>query len=250
MSRDADSITISPRRKAASKRKRILLTVAALLLALLAIGAVRIAPFLWDSDEYASVASIEGGADYRNRALMAAAWRLPVAATYAAKPFEYQKNPSFCGPASIANLLRSAGIDMSQVKVIDGTGYDPWFDILIGGLTLDELAVLLRLRSGQPVARFRDMTLAQFRAHLARANDPAMRYIVNFHRGPLFGRGHGHFSPILGYLAARDLVLVGDVNRDYRPFLVSGERLWRGQDTIDSATGKKRGLLAVRLPSA
>lgn len=71
--------------------------------------------------------------------------------------------------------------------------------------------------------------------------------IVNFHRGPLFGRGHGHFSPVLGYLAERDLVLVGDVNADYKPYLVPVERLWRGVDTVDDATGKKRGLLIADL---
>lgn len=76
-----------------------------------------------------------------------------------------------------------------------------------------------------------------------------MRAIVNFHRGPLFARGHGHFSPVLGYLADRDLVFVGDVNRDYRPYLVPTERLWRAAATVDSATGKSRGLLIVALPA-
>jgi len=76
-------------------------------------------------------------------------------------------------------------------------------------------------------------------------NDPHLRFVVNFHRGPLFGRGHGHFSPLLGYVADRDLVLVGDVNPAYRPFLVSTERLWRATDTIDDATGKKRGLAVL-----
>jgi hypothetical protein len=84
---------------------------------------------------------------------------------------------------------------------------------------------------------------------LMRANDPARRYVVNFHRGPLFGRGHGHFSPILGYDLGHDLVFVGDVNREYRPFLVSSERLWNATNTLDSATGKNRGLLAVVLHS-
>jgi hypothetical protein len=80
---------------------------------------------------------------------------------------------------------------------------------------------------------------------MARANDPDRRYIANFHRGPLFGRGHGHFSPILGYLAGTDEVFVGDVNDDYKPWLASSERLLEAVNTIDSASGKSRGLLLV-----
>jgi hypothetical protein len=87
--------------------------------------------------------------------------------------------------------------------------------------------------------------LAEFRAAMISGNDPAKRLIVNFHRGPLFGRGAGHFSPILGYLPDRDLVFVGDVNGDYRPFLVDSERLWRAVTTLDGASGKARGLLII-----
>ena len=68
---------------------------------------------------------------------------------------------------------------------------------------------------------------------------------VNFHRGPLFGIGHGHFSPILGYLADEDLVFVGEVNHDYMPFVVSSARLFDAMNTVDSASGLKRGLLVI-----
>jgi hypothetical protein len=234
-----------PPLRSAAPQKRILLFITALVLLLAAFAAVRMAPYLVDGDEYAAVESIELRADFRDPALLAAAWGLPVAAVYRSKPFEYQTNPSFCGPASAANLLRSIGIDLSQDEVIDATKYEPWFGVLLGGMTLDEFADLVQLRSGRPVTIIRQATLPEFRTHLLRANDPERRYVVNFHRGPLFGRGHGHFSPLLGYDAERDLVLVGDVNREYRPFLVSSERLWEATNTLDSATGKLRGLLVV-----
>lgn len=76
-------------------------------------------------------------------------------------------------------------------------------------------------------------------------NDPGRRYIVNFHRGPLFGRGGGHFSPIAGYLPERDRVLVLDVNRNFKPWLVPSERLYAAMDTVDAATGERRGLLLL-----
>jgi hypothetical protein len=231
-------------------RKRIFVVVSTIsLLLLTAFGALRIAPYFIDGSDYDAVASIETRADFRDPALLRAAWRLPVAAAYSSQPFEYQTNASFCGPASAANLLRSIGIDMSQDEVIDGTQYDSLIGVLVGGMTLDQFADLMRARTHADVTVIRDATLAEFREHLLRANDPARRYVVNFHRGPLFGRGHGHFSPILGYDVARDLVFVGDVNREYRPFLVSSERLWNATNTLDSATGKNRGLLAVVLES-
>lgn len=225
--------------------RRLLYAVGATLLALVLLAAVTIGPLLLEPNRYEGTPSIKLRPDYRDTALMRRAWSLPAAQAYRRGGFEYQRNPSFCGPASVANVLRSLGARADQGRVIDGTRYEPWFGILVGGLTLDELADLLRHRLGRPVQVVRDPTLVQFRALLRRANDPSVRVIANFHRGPLFGRGHGHFSPILGYLEREDLVLVGDVNDDYRPFLVSSERLWRATDTIDRETGRERGLLVT-----
>ena len=219
--------------------------VAAAVAALLLLAAVRIVPLLLAPNDYEGVRSIELRTDYRAPALMERAWALPVARAYRAGGYEYQGNPSFCGPASVANLLQSLGAAVDQQAVIEGTAYDPWFGVLLGGLTIDELADLVSRRLGRPARIVRDPDLADFRAWLKRSNRPDTRMIVNFHRGPLFGRGHGHFSPVLGYLEAEDLVLVGDVNADYRPFLVRSETLWRGTDTIDAETGLERGLIVV-----
>lgn len=221
--------------------------LAGLALLLAVLGGVAWFAVLRDDPQYAGVASIERRADYRDPALMRAAWALPVASRYAALPYEYQDNPSYCGPASAADVLHSMGHQVDQHRVIAGTRFEPALGILLGGLTLDEEAVLLRQRTGRPVATLRPATLTEFRAAVARANDPQVREVVNFHRGPLFARGHGHFSPVLGYLPGRDLVFVGDVNRDYRPYLVPTERLWRAASTIDGATGRPRGLLVLTL---
>ncbi|MBL0914397.1 MAG: C39 family peptidase [Sphingopyxis sp.] len=231
--------------KPISFRRKFLWALAALVLMIVAAAGVTIGPLLFERNHYAHVVSVERRDDYRDPELMAAAWALPAARLYRRTSYEFQGNQSFCGPASLANVLRSMGRNVSQQQAIDGSPYEPWFGILIGGMTLDELAALTQQRSGQRVSVVRDQSLTGFRAEMARSNDPAFRYIVNFHRGPIFGRGHGHFSPVLGYLADRDLVLVGDVNADYRPFLVSSERLWRAANTIDTATGKARGLIRV-----
>ena len=219
----------------------------AVLLAPLAFVGVKLAPLLTDGKQYAQVVSVETRSDFRHPALLRRAWALPVAARYLAWPYEYQDNPSYCGPTSVANLLHSMGHGVDQHRVINGTRFEPTFGILLGGLTLDELADLLRQRTARQVEVVRPASLAVFRALVAQSNDPAVREIVNFHRGPLFARGHGHFSPVLGYLPDRDLVFVGDVNRDYRPYLVPTERLWQAAATIDSATGRPRGLLIVAM---
>ncbi len=221
----------------------------ALVLAAVAFVGIKIGPLLLAPNDYAGVASIEALPTYRDPALMQAAWALPVAQRYRQSPYEFQHNQSFCGPTSVADLMHSLGLVATQASVIDGTRYEPWFGVLLGGLTLDELADLMHQRLGRPVTVERGLSLAAFRAELAHINDPDRRYIANFHRGPLFGRGHGHFSPLIAWLPARDLVLVGDVNARYRPFLASSERLWRAVSTIDEATGKPRGLIRVTVPA-
>ncbi len=227
--------------------RRALLGFGILFAAVLAFAAITIGPLLFEPNPYKGVASIEVRADYRDPGLMRRAWALPVSAAYRRGGFEYQMNPSFCGPASLANMLRSTGVRTDQKKVIDGSEFEPWFNILPGGLTIDQLAALASQRLGGHVTIVRDPTLAQFRSWLRRTNDPSYRVIANFHRGPLFGRGHGHFSPVLGYLEREDLVLVGDVNDEYRPFLVSSERLWRATDTVDRETRRERGLIVARV---
>jgi hypothetical protein len=242
----SSDVAVSPGRpRRASVRRPILLAIAAVLLTLAGIAAARIGPLLFAPNRYAGTPSIEQTASYRDPGLLSRAWALPAAAAYRRGGFVYQSNPSFCGPASIANVIRSLGGRMNQEQVVANTRYEPWFGILLGGLTLDEAADLLALRLKRRVQPVRAPDLATFRALLRRSNDPSVRMIVNFHRGPLFGRGHGHLSPILGYLEREDLVLVGDVNADYRPFLVSSERLLGAMRPVDSETGQARGLIVA-----
>lgn len=206
-----------------------------------------------DGVDYASVASIKKEASYQDPALLAAAFELPNAARYQSAGIEYQANGSFCGPTSVANALRSTGADpkiATQKQMLDGTNIETTFGVLLGGITLDQLAdvAIARFPRAAEISLYRDLELDALRALLVKANDPAYRLIANFHRGPLFATGGGHHSPIAGYLADKDLVLVLDVNEKYKPWLVSSERLFRAIDTVDKSSGKKRGVLEIKLP--
>jgi hypothetical protein len=191
-----------------------------------------------------AVPSIALASHYQDPALLDRAFALPVAASFG-RNLAYQTNGSVCGPASLANVRRSLGDPGStQASILEGSGICRT-GICFGGLTLDTLANLARRQPGWQVSVLRDLSLEQLREHLRQSNDPARRYIANFQRGLLFGRGTGHHSPIGGYLPERDLVLVLDVNRAFGPWLVTSERLHRAMDSVDTSSGKKRGLLLI-----
>jgi hypothetical protein len=190
------------------------------------------------------VVSIKDTREYQNPTLLKQAWALPVAVLYQAD-IEYQRNASFCGPTSIANVLHSLQQPGNQEIILQGTGLSTVLGYLPQGVTLDQLADIARQKLTRKVSILRDLDLAGFREQLRHANEPSRRYVINFSRGPLFGTGGGHHSPIAGYLRHEDLVLVLDVNQKYGPWLVKSQRLYDAMNTVDTGTKKKRGLLLI-----
>ena len=159
------------------------------------------------------------------------AWKLPAATSFK-KDVTWQSNPSMCGPASVANALRSLGeAAVSENAVLTGTGRC-WSGFCFMGLTLDELAEITRSKTKRTVTVLQDLTADQFQRHLRLANEPGRRYIINFSRKEIFGAGAGHHSPrSAGILRPEDMVFVLDVNRDFRPWLVERARLFAAMDT-------------------
>jgi hypothetical protein len=178
----------------------------------------------------------------RDEALLTRAFELPVAKSYG-RELEWQTNGSTCGPASVANALRSFdGEPHSEDAVLEGTGLCQT-GMCFMGLTLDQLAFVAEQKTDRRVVVRRDLSPEQFREELILSNDPYRRVIINFSRKPIFGAGGGHHSPIGGYLEKEDLVLVLDVNEVYQPWLVERERLYEAMDTLDGE--HKRGLLII-----
>ena len=209
-------------------------------------GAVTIVPsLLWgDHVDYSHVVSIKDAREYQDPVLLEKAWALPVATLYRSD-IDFQANVSLCGPTSVINVLHSLHRPGDQSTILQGTDISTVMGYLPGGVTLDQLAEIARQKVGSKVSVLRDVDLASFREHLRHANDTSRRYVVNFTRGPLFGTGGGHHSPIAGYLVDEDLVLVLDVNKKYGPWLAKSERLYDAMNTLDTGAQKKRGLLLI-----
>jgi hypothetical protein len=226
------------------RKKRV---VGIVLFVLASLPALAVLAFVLRATVFAptfDVTSIATTHEYKDAALLDRAWSQPVAATYGRRVL-WQTNPSVCGPASLANAMRSLGDgSATQDTVLAGTGKCST-GVCFGGLTLDEVAVIARTKTGKTVTVLRDLSIDDLRTHLRRANDPSRRYLVNFHRGMLFGKGVGHHSPVGAYLEPEDLVLVLDVNDSFGPWLVSTQRLYAAMDTVDSSSGKKRGLISL-----
>jgi hypothetical protein len=184
--------------------------------------------------------SIKEASAYQDAALLKKANALPVAATF--NGLLFQTNPSACGPASVANVFRSAGETSSQDEIA-AYGKGCAFGMCFGGLTLDQLAdAAIGAHHGWKISTLHPADVSAFREELARgANALDRRYVINFDRFPLFGTGGGHHSPIGGYLADEDLVLVMDVNAHYQPWLVKTDRLFEAMNTFDGPN--KRGLI-------
>jgi hypothetical protein len=227
-----------------TRTRRVLLSIA--IVVVLLGGAATVVPrFLWgDHVDYSHVASIKATHEYQDPALLARAWALPVAALYR-RNIDFQNNGSFCGPTSVVNVMHSLDLGGNQSTVLEGTGTSTVLGILPGGITIDALGEVARKRLTRNVTVLRDLDLATFHEHLLRTNDPSRRYVINFTRGPLFGTGGGHHSPIAGYLSEEDLVFVLDVNRKYGPWLVKSGRLFEAMNTLDPGTSQKRGLLLI-----
>ena len=227
----------------ARTRKIVLWTAVA---ALLLVGSGIVLPkFLSEGHaDYARVVSIKETPDYQDPALLKKAWALPVAAFFQAD-IEFQRNGSVCGPTSLADVLHSLKKPGNQESVLQDSGFSTVMGYLPEGLTLDQLADIARQKLQRKVTVLRDFDLAAFREQLRQVNDPARRYVINFSRGPLFGTGGGHHSPLAAYLDKEDLVLVLDVNKNYGPWLVKSDRLYEAMNTVDTTAHKKRGLLLI-----
>ena len=173
-----------------------------------------------------------------------------------AEQFHTQSDPAFCGLGSMVVALNALAIDPGRLW----KGPWRWFaedlldccvplaEVRERGLNLDELTCLARCNGAEvDLRRAETSELGSFRTALASASRGETVVVVSYDRGAMGQTGGGHFSPIGGYHAKRDLALILDVARfKYPPHWVSAERLWRAMQPVDPATGRSRGWMALR----
>lgn len=176
-----------------------------------------------------------------------------------AEQFMTQSSPPYCALTTLAMMLNSLNIDPNQ----RWQGGWRWFneDMLLGncckprsevdqdGMTMDEFAGIARCHGASvQCTRASEVDVDTFRQHVIEAvstpRPPLMA--VSFARAPLGQTGDGHFSPIAGYDAQSDHVLVLDVARfKYPPWYAPLPLFFESMLPFDPATGRSRGYMHV-----
>jgi glutathione gamma-glutamylcysteinyltransferase len=173
-----------------------------------------------------------------------------------AEQFHTQSDPAFCGLGSLVMALNSLGVDPGRLW----KGPWRWFSeelldccvplpkIRERGLNLDEVACLARCNGADVTLMRADAAdIVDFTAALELAARGELVMIAAYDRATIGQTGAGHFSPVGGFHAERELVLLFDVARfKYPPHWVQAEQLWNAMKPIDAETGRARGWLMLR----
>ena len=183
--------------------------------------------------------------------------------------FVTQDEPTYCGLATLTMVMNALRIDpRRRWRDASGPGWRWWADEMfcsrfVGpsleqiraiGTTMDEfhlLAVANGAESRMRRATDAGETLDSFRESMVAAcASPRAFAVTSFCREVLGQTGHGHFSPVGGYHAATDSVLILDVARfKYPPYWVPLPQLWEACLDVDSNTGRARGWFELSRPA-
>jgi Phytochelatin synthase len=166
---------------------------------------------------------------------------------------------SHCGAASaviVNNALRPEERLTQDDLFIPETAHIITQDVVYrDGFTLEELAEMIRVRTGLQAEWFRagigegqhgfEDFLAALRASRAA---PGEHLIVSFSLNSLAGKGtgRGHFSPVADFSEADDMVFVLEVQGDEERFWVSPRDLYTAIETVDPVCELNRGWIVVR----
>jgi hypothetical protein len=162
------------------------------------------------------------------------------------RSFRPQIYRSFCGPASIATVLRAYGVDgADQTSVFPSlTGK---FKAFYTGMTLAELNKVARAAGLRTQVVYADqLSLEEFRErlkkNLAREGDFVL---VNYDRRVLKQEGMGHISPVAAYDPQQDTFLILDEASYRYPFTwVPAPILYAAVHT--EFAGRFRGVLFIQ----
>eukprot|EP00798_Chlamydomonas_sp_ICE-L_P011084 gene11084-18694_t len=170
--------------------------------------------------------------------------------------FSMQDEPAFCGLTSISMVMNALSIDPRRTwkgawrffheQLLDCCR--PIDEVKKHGITLLQAASLARCNGAKvDLKRYGSFTLEEFRNDIQRLCQSGESHtVVSYSRRTLQQTGDGHFSPVGGYHAARDLVLILDVARfKYPPHWVSLPMLFEAMSHADPSTKLPRGYLLM-----
>lgn len=173
--------------------------------------------------------------------------------------FHTQAEPAFCGLGTLVNILNALEVDPGTVWKGVWRWYSeemldcclPLAEIESSGTTFDDFICLARCQGlCTEATRAESSSIDAFRAvvlEASRRDDVALA--VSYSRRALGQTGDGHFSPIGGYHATSDKVLILDVARfKLPPHWVPLASLWEAMLPKDSVTGKSRGFAIISRP--
>jgi len=176
-----------------------------------------------------------------------------------AQQFVTQNEPAYCGAATLAMVLNALAIDPQRVWKYPWRWYTedmlstcdtrkpadaPLHNVDKLGMSFEEFGLLAEC-NGARVLMFRSATssLCKFRtAVMTACKHSDVFLVVSYSRKLLKQTGTGHYSPIAGYNAEQDKVLILDVARfKYSCYWVPVTMLWESTAAVDETTSLSRG---------
>lgn len=203
-----------------------------------------------------SLTSLEGRAMLIESKAREAYWPLSL-------QFVTQKNPAYCGVATLVMVLNALGVAAPSAAGFEpfkaftqDNLFNPFTEAILpqkvlaeNGMTLDQLGRLIETYGvSAEVHHADDSSVAQFRAQAQAAlATPDHHVVVNYLRTTLGQQSGGHISPLAAFDAATDRFLVMDVSRyKYPPVWVSTAALFDAMDSADAGNGgRRRGFVLI-----
>ncbi len=172
---------------------------------------------------------------------------------------------TFCGPASVASVANSLGIDrpspdrlypwklFTQDLLFNEANQKlkPYGKVEHEGLTLAELDQFIENVGLSAEHHFADETTIDTLRELVKAtlSKRDSRLIVNYSRTALPQMGDGHISPIGAYDEDTDTVLILDVAKyKYPPVWITLDKLLDAMMLKDSGSKRSRGFVVISTP--
>ncbi|KAI3925601.1 hypothetical protein MKW98_001455 [Papaver atlanticum] len=168
-----------------------------------------------------------------------------------------QSEFAFCGLASLSMVFNALAIEPPRLhkgawRWWDDSMFECWVPLekVMGkGLPFKKAVSVARCAGGNVEAFYSNKSsIDDFRKCVmsCTSNDKS-HMITSYHRPTLSQTGRGHYSPIGGYHAGRDMVLILDVARfKYPSHWIPLTLLWKAMNTIDGTT---RGFMIIsKLP--